>query len=140
MLHFDAIVRPVFDGDDNPEEKLRRMAYLHALAVMRNFPGAKVSLQGLERSLMKAAGIQARRDLRRSIRMRDDYEDMFRSAIAAGIAAGAFRDESVGLMTKSVLGELQKRLATGPLRHDAQVPFFHFYGGRMHRDVLGVNA
>lgn len=43
-------------------------------------------------------------------------------------------------MTKSVLGELQKRLATGPLRHDAQVPFFHFYGGRMHRDVLGVNA
>jgi 8-oxo-dGTP pyrophosphatase MutT (NUDIX family) len=43
-------------------------------------------------------------------------------------------------MTKNVLGELQKRLATGPLRHDAEVPFFHFYGGRMHRDVLGANA
>jgi 8-oxo-dGTP pyrophosphatase MutT (NUDIX family) len=43
-------------------------------------------------------------------------------------------------MTKNVLGELQKRLATGPLRHDAEVPFFHFYGGRMHRDVLGGNA
>src|SRR6201997_4456934 len=43
-------------------------------------------------------------------------------------------------MTKNVLGELQKRLATGPLRHDAQVPFFHFYGGRVHRDVLGVNG
>jgi 8-oxo-dGTP pyrophosphatase MutT (NUDIX family) len=43
-------------------------------------------------------------------------------------------------MTKNVLGELQKRLATGPLRHDADVPFFHFYGGRMHRDVLGGNA
>src|SRR5205085_2655300 len=40
-------------------------------------------------------------------------------------------------MTKNVLGELEKRLATGPLRHDAQVPFFHFYGGRMHRDILG---
>jgi 8-oxo-dGTP pyrophosphatase MutT (NUDIX family) len=40
-------------------------------------------------------------------------------------------------MTKNVLGELEKRLATGPLRHDAPVPFFHFYGGRMHRDVLG---
>ena len=40
-------------------------------------------------------------------------------------------------MTRNVLGELQKRLATGPLRHDAEVPFFHFYGGRMHRDVLG---
>jgi 8-oxo-dGTP pyrophosphatase MutT (NUDIX family) len=43
-------------------------------------------------------------------------------------------------MTKNVLGELQKRLATGPLRHDANVPFFHFYGGRMHRDVLNGNA
>jgi len=41
-------------------------------------------------------------------------------------------------MTKSVLGELDKRLATGPLRHDAEVPFFHFYGGKMHRDVLGA--
>jgi 8-oxo-dGTP pyrophosphatase MutT (NUDIX family) len=40
-------------------------------------------------------------------------------------------------MTKNVLGELERRLATGPLRHDAEVPFFHFYGGRMHKDVLG---
>jgi len=40
-------------------------------------------------------------------------------------------------MTKNVLGELERRLATGPLRHDAAVPFFHFYRGRMHRDVLG---
>ena len=40
-------------------------------------------------------------------------------------------------MTKNVLGELEKRLATGPLSHDAAVPFFHFYGGRMHKDVLG---
>jgi 8-oxo-dGTP pyrophosphatase MutT (NUDIX family) len=40
-------------------------------------------------------------------------------------------------MTKNVLNELEKRLATGPLRHDAAVPFFHFYGGRMHKDVLG---
>jgi 8-oxo-dGTP pyrophosphatase MutT (NUDIX family) len=41
-------------------------------------------------------------------------------------------------MTKNVLIELEKRLATGPLRHDADVPFFHFYGGRMHKDVLGA--
>src|SRR5262249_16320340 len=39
-------------------------------------------------------------------------------------------------MTKNVLGELDRRLATGPLRHDAPVPFFHFYGGRSHRAVL----
>jgi 8-oxo-dGTP pyrophosphatase MutT (NUDIX family) len=40
-------------------------------------------------------------------------------------------------MTKNVLGELDRRLASGPLRHDAAVPFFHFYGGKMHKDVLG---
>ena len=40
-------------------------------------------------------------------------------------------------MTKNVLNELDKRLATGPLKHDAAVPFFHFYGGKMQKDVLG---
>jgi 8-oxo-dGTP pyrophosphatase MutT (NUDIX family) len=39
-------------------------------------------------------------------------------------------------MTKNVLGELDRRLATGPLRHDAPVPFFHFYGGKMQKDML----
>src|ERR1700759_4907270 len=43
-------------------------------------------------------------------------------------------------MTKNVLRELEKRLAAGPLSHDAPVPFFHFYGGKMHRDVLGESA
>ena len=41
-------------------------------------------------------------------------------------------------MTRNVLGELERRLATGPLQHGAPVPFFHFYGGRMHKDVLGA--
>jgi 8-oxo-dGTP pyrophosphatase MutT (NUDIX family) len=40
-------------------------------------------------------------------------------------------------MTRNVLNELERRLATGPLSHDAAVPFFHFYGGKMHKDVLG---
>lgn len=43
-------------------------------------------------------------------------------------------------MTRSVLDELQKRLAAGPLRHDADVPFFHFCGGRMQRDILPGTA
>ena len=40
-------------------------------------------------------------------------------------------------MTKNVLNELDRRLATGALRHDADLPFYHFYGGKMRRDVLG---
>ncbi|MGA7807185.1 NUDIX hydrolase [Bradyrhizobium sp.] len=41
-------------------------------------------------------------------------------------------------MTRNVLGELERRLAAGELRHDAPVPFFHFYDGKMQRDVLGA--
>jgi 8-oxo-dGTP pyrophosphatase MutT (NUDIX family) len=41
-------------------------------------------------------------------------------------------------MTRNVLAELEKRLAGGPLSHAAAVPFFHFYGGKMQRDVLGT--
>jgi 8-oxo-dGTP pyrophosphatase MutT (NUDIX family) len=40
-------------------------------------------------------------------------------------------------MTRNVLNELDRRLATGALRHDADVPFYRFYAGKMHRDVLG---
>lgn len=39
-------------------------------------------------------------------------------------------------MTKNVLRELGQRLATGPLRHDADVPFFHWTGERMQMDML----
>jgi 8-oxo-dGTP pyrophosphatase MutT (NUDIX family) len=41
-------------------------------------------------------------------------------------------------MTTRVLEELAQRLATGPLRHDAEVPFFRADGGGMRRDVLGA--
>jgi 8-oxo-dGTP pyrophosphatase MutT (NUDIX family) len=39
-------------------------------------------------------------------------------------------------MTHRVLTQLQKRLASGPLRHDAPIPFFHFYSGKMNMDLL----
>jgi 8-oxo-dGTP pyrophosphatase MutT (NUDIX family) len=41
-------------------------------------------------------------------------------------------------MTRNVLNELGRRLAAGPLSHDAPVPFFHFYSGKMQKDVLGA--
>lgn len=39
-------------------------------------------------------------------------------------------------MTKNVLNQLQKRLSTGPLNHQAPLPFFHWYGGKMQLDML----
>lgn len=39
-------------------------------------------------------------------------------------------------MTKMVLRELDARLAQGPLSHAAEVPFFHYQGGKMLRDTI----
>jgi len=39
-------------------------------------------------------------------------------------------------MTKNVLNQLQKRLALGPLHHDAPLPFFHWYDGKMQMDMI----
>ena len=41
-------------------------------------------------------------------------------------------------MTKRVLTELERRLATGALDHGAEVPFWHFQAGQWHRDMLGA--
>jgi 8-oxo-dGTP pyrophosphatase MutT (NUDIX family) len=41
-------------------------------------------------------------------------------------------------MTRNVLNELERRLSAGALRHDADIPFFHFYGGKMQKDVLAA--
>lgn len=40
------------------------------------------------------------------------------------------------VMTRTVLHELNLRLARGPLSHAAEVPYFHFTGGRMQRDTI----
>jgi 8-oxo-dGTP pyrophosphatase MutT (NUDIX family) len=42
-------------------------------------------------------------------------------------------------MTVKVLQQLEIRLAAGPLRHDAPIPFFHFYGGKMQMDMMPGN-
>lgn len=106
MQYIDALVRPIFETDEPSLDKLRRMAHAHAMALMGNFAASKVGVQGLERSLMSAGGIEARRALRRAIRVRNDYEEMFRSAIGQGIADGSLRDEPVGLMAAGALGAL----------------------------------
>ena len=43
-------------------------------------------------------------------------------------------------MTVKVLEQLEIRLASGPLRHDAPIPFFHFFGGKMQMEILPGNV
>lgn len=106
MQRIDGVVRPVYESDLPSMEKLQRMAYEHALAMMTDFPSTKVAVQGLERGLMKSEGVQVHRDMRRIIRLRDEYEKMFTSLIVRGIEDGSFRDEKVSLLAKGALGSL----------------------------------
>jgi 8-oxo-dGTP pyrophosphatase MutT (NUDIX family) len=43
-------------------------------------------------------------------------------------------------MTVKVLQQLEIRLASGPLRHDAPIPFFHFFSGQMQMEILPGNV
>jgi AcrR family transcriptional regulator len=106
MKRIDEVVRPVFKQGLAPDAKLCAMAEQHALAIMRNFAGSKVGVQGLEKSLLQSGGATERRMLAAIIALRDEYESMFVHTIKAGIKAGLFRDEPVGLSTRSVLGAL----------------------------------
>lgn len=102
----DRLVRPIFRDDLPVEEKLYRMAREHLMAIFTDFPGAKVAVEGLERSVMTAAGLEERRRLRRLIAQRNDYERMFRTTIERGIAEGVFVDEPGGILGRGVLGAL----------------------------------
>ncbi len=106
MARIDASVRPDFERNLPPHEKLRRMAHAHLMAIFSDFPGAKVAVEGLERSVMNAAGIEERRRMRRMILLRKNYEKMFRDVIEQGIAQGLFVEDPPELLTKGVLGAL----------------------------------
>lgn len=52
------------------------------------------------------------------------------------IEIGASPLEGMHPITRRVLAELEVRLAAGPLSHRMPVPFFHFRGGAMQREVI----
>lgn len=103
---FDAAVRSEFLASAAAPDKLMRMALAHMRTMLSDFPAAKVGVQGLERSLMRAAGDAQGERLQRTIRMRDDYEAMFVAVIREGIAQKQFRDGKASLLAKGFLGAL----------------------------------
>jgi 8-oxo-dGTP pyrophosphatase MutT (NUDIX family) len=52
------------------------------------------------------------------------------------VEIGASPLRAMHQMTVRILDQLAKRLAMGALSHDAPIPFFHFYGGKMQMDTL----
>jgi 8-oxo-dGTP pyrophosphatase MutT (NUDIX family) len=52
------------------------------------------------------------------------------------VEIGATPLENMHAITLRVLGELEKRLALGPLGHDAPVPYFHFRNSQLQIDTI----
>lgn len=52
------------------------------------------------------------------------------------IEIGASPLENMHQITRHVLSEMEVRLAAGPLSHRGPVPFFHFRGGALQRNVI----
>ena len=100
-------VAPIAEADLPPPEKLRAMALEHARVIMRHFTFEKVLVQGLERHLMLGGDAAQQRMMRRVIRLRDRYEDLYAGVIAEGMRRGQFEaGVPPRLAAKPVLGAL----------------------------------
>jgi AcrR family transcriptional regulator len=90
-----------------PVSKLRAMVHAHAKTIMEEFAFQKVSTQSLNRHIIARGELAQDRIGRRVIKLRDDYEELFVDAIAAGVKSREFRqDVDPRLATKAALGAL----------------------------------
>lgn len=100
-------LRPlVEDTAAAPDERLRRMAVAHAMAMMTRTSFQRVAIQGVEMHLLAETGTRSRAAMRRVIALRDEYEDRFAEVIADGARSGAFRAVDPRVATKPILGAL----------------------------------
>jgi len=99
-------IRPLAAAPGSPPEKLERMTRAHTEILIRELPIQKVTVQGLERELMAAAGLRHRKTLREIMRMRDEYEQIFAEVIDEGTRQGFFPDLPPRLLSKPFFGAL----------------------------------
>jgi AcrR family transcriptional regulator len=98
-------IEPLATGPGTPVERLHRMALKHTEILLRDLPIQKVAVQGVERRLLSTAARHTK-TLRRVIRLRDDYEQIFADVIDEGIRGGLFVDLPPRRATKPFFGAL----------------------------------
>jgi AcrR family transcriptional regulator len=98
-------IEPLATGAGTPAERLYRMALRHTEILLRDLPIQKVAVQGLERHLYSTSARHTK-TLRRVIRLRDDYEQIFADVIDEGIREGLFIDLPPRRATKPFFGAL----------------------------------
>ena len=96
-------VRPYFVAEAPPHEKFHTMAKAHAVAMISELAYHRVVVEE-----MRGSGTGTITDNEHNLRLeitilQSKYEDMFRSVLASGIAAGQFRDQDLSVTVRSFL-------------------------------------
>ncbi len=101
-----AEIEPLARAEGSPTERLYRMALRHTDILLAEPATQKVAVQGLELNLLADEAARHVKTLRRIVRMRDEYEQLFAEVIDAGARAGVFVDLPPRLATKPLFGAL----------------------------------
>lgn len=80
-----------------PLDRLRRMAAAHTAQIIRSQPFQRVVWEGVEMHLRGATTPGQRATLDRLLAYRNDYDRIFREAVAAAGDAGALRFDNLGI-------------------------------------------
>ena len=96
-------VSPCFEADTPPPKKFHAMAEAHVVAMISELAYHRVVVEEM-RGSGTGSITGSERQLRLEITaLQSEYEDMFRSVLAAGIASGAFRDQDLSVTARSFL-------------------------------------
>ena len=106
LLLTEAAIRPPFESEGTPRERLHRMAVAHTLLVMNHLPYLRVIAQGLELHLLERTSEADRAELEQVNLMRKANERLYIKVIEEGIRAGEFRPLGSALIVKPLLGAL----------------------------------
>ena len=96
-------VSPYFEADTPPPNKFHSMAEAHVVAMISELAYHRVVVEEM-RGSETGSITDSERQLRVEITaLQSEYEDMFRSVLASGIASGAFRDQDLSVTVRSFL-------------------------------------
>ncbi|MCY1195494.1 hypothetical protein D9M72_68170 [compost metagenome] len=87
-------------------DRLYRMAYAHAMQVMKHLSYQRVAVQGLESHLMGRINEEQRARLDEVISLRDHYEELFVSVLTQAIEAGELPRQNPRLAAKPLFGAI----------------------------------
>lgn len=101
-LAFEAI-KPAYESDMPPAQKLAAMAVDHACAMMRHHSYMQVLLDGLQMQRFGATTEFQRAAMERHLEERNAFEERFRDVLEQGVKDGVFSVGKMSITLQSIL-------------------------------------